>query len=164
MQNLTNEQRDVVAALDCRERIEVYALAGTGKTSTLKAIAELHPDRKMLYLAFNRAIADEARGKFPPNVEVRTVHSLAYTHLGRFYRDRLSRLDCFEIAGALGVAVKAAFEQIHCFQAFLNSGCSLDPGGYRRVYSSAGRPWGPGLDGGFHRAIVSGPKAQSPAG
>jgi len=125
---LTNEQREVVAALQHRERLKVYALAGTGKTATLKAIAELHPDLKMLYLAFNKAIADEARGKFPPNVEVRTVHSLAYVHLGRFYRDRLSRLDYFEIAGALGMPVKAVFEYIHHFQAFLNSGCALDRG------------------------------------
>lgn len=126
MKNLTNEQREVVGALDHRERIKVYALAGTGKTSTLRAIAELHPARKMLYLAFNKAIADEARGKFPPNVEVRTVHSLAYAHLGRCYRSRLSRLDYFEIAGALGLPVKAVFEQIHYFQAFLNSACPLD--------------------------------------
>ena len=117
---------DVVDALDRRERIKVYALAGTGKTTTLKAIAELHPDQKMLYMAFNKAIADEAKGKFPPNVEVRTVHSLAYAHLGRFYRDRLSRLDYFEIAEALGMPVKAVFEQIHHFQAFLNSDCPLD--------------------------------------
>lgn len=125
---LTNEQREVVAALQHRERLKVYALAGTGKTATLKAIAELHPDLKMLYLAFNKAIADEAKSKFPPNVEVRTVHSLAYAHLGRFYRDRLSRLDYFEIAGALGMPVKAVFEYIHHFQAFLNSGCPLDRG------------------------------------
>ena len=128
MQNLTNEQQDVVAALGCRERLKVYALAGTGKTTTLKAIAALNPHQKMLYLAFNKAIADEAKGKFPPNVEVRTVHSLAYAHLGRLYRDRLSRLDYFEIAEALGMPVKAVFEKIHYFQAFLNSGCPLDRG------------------------------------
>lgn len=126
MHNLTNEQQEVVEALDRRERIKVFALAGTGKTSTLKAIAELHPNRKMLYMAFNKAIADEAKGKFPRNVEVRTVHSLAYAHLGKVYRDRLSRLDYYEIAGALGVPVKAVFEQIQYFQAFMNSGCLLD--------------------------------------
>lgn len=126
MTNLTNEQQDVVAALDRRERLKVYALAGTGKTTTLKAIAELYPDLKMLYMAFNKAIADEARGKFPANVEVRTVHSLAYTHLGRVYADRLSRLDYYEIGEALGMQVKTVFEWIRHFQSFLNSACPLE--------------------------------------
>ncbi|OPX18911.1 MAG: hypothetical protein BZ151_12040 [Desulfobacca sp. 4484_104] len=77
--SLTDEQRAIIAALPHHKSIKVYALAGTGKTTTLKAIAQAYPKAKMLYLAFNKAIADEAKSKFPPNVEVRTVHSLAFS-------------------------------------------------------------------------------------
>lgn len=54
------------------------ARAGTGKTATLRMIASAHPDRKILYLVFNRKAREEAEEKFPGNVRVRTVHSLAF--------------------------------------------------------------------------------------
>jgi hypothetical protein len=56
VKKLTSEQREVVTSLDRREHVKVYALAGTGKAATLKAIAEVHPGRKMFYLAFNRRL------------------------------------------------------------------------------------------------------------
>ena len=124
--SLTDEQRAIIAALPHHKSIKVYALAGTGKTTTLKAIAQAYPKAKMLYLAFNKAIADEAKSKFPPNVEVRTVHSLAFSRVGRLYGDRLSRLDYYEIAKVLGVPIRLVFEQIGHFQNFLNSDCPLD--------------------------------------
>lgn len=124
--SLTDEQQAVIAALPHHKHIKVYALAGTGKTTTLKAIAEAYPKNRMLYLAFNKAIADEARSKFPRNVEVRTVHSLAFSRMGRLYSDRLSRLDYYEIAKVLGVPIRMVFEQISHFQNFLNSDCPLD--------------------------------------
>jgi hypothetical protein len=34
--------------------------------------------RRCLYIAFNKAIAQEARRRFPPSVRCRTSHSLAY--------------------------------------------------------------------------------------
>lgn len=43
----------------------VNAFAGTGKTSTLVNYAEANPESKMLYLAYNRAVRDEAERKFP---------------------------------------------------------------------------------------------------
>lgn len=122
---LSGEQQEAIAAVGRVRRLKVYALAGTGKTATLKAIAARHPRRRMLYLAFNRAIAEEAKAQFPANVEVRTVHSLAYAQVGRHYRARLSRLDCHAIAQALGMPVGAVFERIGRFQDFLNSDCPL---------------------------------------
>jgi hypothetical protein len=43
---------------------------------------------RMLYLAFNRSVKQQAKRTFPPNVEVHSWHSLAYnwfldTHGGR---------------------------------------------------------------------------------
>lgn len=65
------------------------ARAGTGKTATLRMIASAHPDQKILYLVFNRKAREEAEEKFPGNVRVRTVHSLAFDakwkdHVGPF--------------------------------------------------------------------------------
>lgn len=67
------------------ESLRVLALAGTGKTSTLIEVATALPIPG-LYLAFNRAIADEARRKFPRHVVVKTAHALAYAALGYKYR------------------------------------------------------------------------------
>ncbi len=60
--------------------IKVAAGAGCGKTSTLVAYGQRWTKRG-LYLAFNKAIADEARRKFPPNIETRTAHSFAFRAL-----------------------------------------------------------------------------------
>lgn len=123
---LTEEQQAVPEALTRSSRVKVYALAGTGKTATLRAIAERFPKTKVLYLAFNKAIADEAKGKFPTNVEVRTVHSLAYAHVGRLYKSRLTTLDFLEIAEALKEPSDGVIEQLKYFQSWMHSECSLD--------------------------------------
>lgn len=71
-------------------RIKVRAFAGTGKTSTLKLVTQgALGSRSALYIAFNKAIATEAKSTFPRNVECRTAHSLAYGKMKRtFIRDR----------------------------------------------------------------------------
>nr|WP_159465175.1 UvrD-helicase domain-containing protein [Scandinavium goeteborgense] len=71
-------------------RLVVKAFAGTGKTSTLVRYALANPDSRMLYLAYNRAVRDEAEQKFPFNVECRTSHQLAWTNFGRHYQHRLT--------------------------------------------------------------------------
>jgi len=57
--------------------IAVNALAGTGKTTTLKMLAEAEPAQRMQYIAFNRAIADDAQAK----IAVKR-HSLDYALAG----------------------------------------------------------------------------------
>lgn len=71
-------------------QLVVNAFAGTGKTSTLVQFALAHPNSRMLYLAYNRAIRDEAEQKFPFNVECKTSHQLAWSHFGRHFRHRLT--------------------------------------------------------------------------
>lgn len=70
-------------------RLVVNAFAGTGKTSTLVRFALAHPDRRILYLAYNRAVRDEAMAKFPSNVECKTSHQLAWKGFGRRLQRRL---------------------------------------------------------------------------
>jgi F-box protein 18 (helicase) len=59
--NLTDEQHAICQAardLDVGSSLKIQAFAGTGKTTTLAAIAESLAQRKFLYLVFNRAAAD----------------------------------------------------------------------------------------------------------
>ena len=74
---LTNEQSNIISA---EGNIVVDAVAGSGKTSTCIKYAEARPDKKFLYTCFNRSIREYAEEKFPDNVEVRTIHSLAYRY------------------------------------------------------------------------------------
>jgi hypothetical protein len=62
--------------------LAIQAFAGSGKTSTLRMLALAHPGVRFLYLAYNKALEVEASRSFPPNVETRTAHSLAYRGLG----------------------------------------------------------------------------------
>jgi len=60
------------------ETLKVIAFAGSGKTTTLKLCAQRRPDRGM-YLAFNKAIADDAKVKLGrTKCGASTMHSLAY--------------------------------------------------------------------------------------
>jgi F-box protein 18 (helicase) len=79
----TEEQQ---AILDADGRVLlINARAGTGKTTTLQMIASAHPELKILYLVFNRKAKEEADAKFPRSVEIRTVHSLAFSmNIGRW--------------------------------------------------------------------------------
>ncbi|CAN0052166.1 unnamed protein product, partial [Pylaiella littoralis] len=53
------------------------AYAGTGKTHTLRALAEEHPEWKILYVAFNKSVATSAENVFPNNTTCRTLNSVA---------------------------------------------------------------------------------------
>jgi len=56
----------------------IVARAGSGKTFTLRAVAQRTAPRPAVLLAFNRAIAAEARGSFPAHVRTTTLHALAF--------------------------------------------------------------------------------------
>jgi superfamily I DNA/RNA helicase len=91
---LTHEQRAICEVAEQGGgglALKIQAFAGTGKTTTLVALAEASPNRRFLYVVFNRAAADSARARMPPNVEVRTAHSIAYRKLGRRYEARLTQ-------------------------------------------------------------------------
>jgi UvrD/REP helicase N-terminal domain len=101
----TDEQQAIIAASDTGRDLVVTAGAGAGKTSTLKLIAKAKPDEQGIYIAYNRAIADEATASFPRNVRCNTAHSLAYRAIGRNYRHRLdsARLPGRVVADILGI-------------------------------------------------------------
>jgi hypothetical protein len=104
--NPTPEQQAIVDAYRTCERLVIEAGAGSGKTSTLKMCAAATPGRCGVYLAYNRAIADDAKRSFPPSVTCATAHSFAYRAVGASFRDRLNgpRMPARETARILGIA------------------------------------------------------------
>jgi superfamily I DNA/RNA helicase len=82
--SLTDEQRAVIEAED--PILKVNAVAGSGKTTTLLEFAAHRPDARILYLAYNRSVAEEVRVKAQArglrNLTVNTIHGLAYRHAG----------------------------------------------------------------------------------
>ncbi|MGW1980724.1 UvrD-helicase domain-containing protein [Streptomyces sp. NPDC001889] len=83
----TPEQEAIVDACVGGADLVVEAGAGTGKTTTLQMAASQMRGRG-LYLAYNRAIAQDAKRKFPHGVDCRTAHSLAWHAVGRDYQER----------------------------------------------------------------------------
>ncbi|MEU9168556.1 UvrD-helicase domain-containing protein [Streptomyces sp. NPDC048420] len=87
----TAQQQAIITAAVEGKDVAVQALAGTGKTSTLVMIAAQMLERRIGYIAFNRAIADEAGQKFGRNVTARTSHSFALQDLRNTpYRQKVS--------------------------------------------------------------------------
>lgn len=85
---LTDEQ--LAIANTKAPKVIVRAGAGASKTTTLIQYALANPKEKILYLAYNKAIKDEAEGRFPPNVVIKTSHGAAMAEVGRYYAHKLT--------------------------------------------------------------------------
>lgn len=96
----TQEQLAALEAYATGEDLIIEAGAGTGKTATLKLLAESDSTRRGQYIAFNRAIVTEAQERMPGHVKASTAHSLAFRALGHRYSHRLNgrRMRSDEIA------------------------------------------------------------------
>ena len=97
----TDEQDLIILSAQGNSDLSIEALAGTGKTTTLKLLAESKKNQKGTYVAFNRSIVDEAKLRFPSNVSCSTAHGLAYKAIGRHFQSRLNsnqRLSMKQIA------------------------------------------------------------------
>jgi hypothetical protein len=101
----TSEQQDAIDFFSKGDHLAIQAGAGTGKTSTLVALANsVDFLRQGQYVAFNKAIVTDAGGKLPPHVKSNTAHSIAYRVLGWKYKDRLgnaTRMRSDELAKVL---------------------------------------------------------------
>ncbi|XP_021175742.2 F-box DNA helicase 1 [Fundulus heteroclitus] len=84
--HLTREQQAILSHdIQHDHVVKIIAFAGTGKTTTLVKYAAQRPHLRFLYVAFNKSVACEAQRRFPPNVECKTAHSLAYHDVGMRY-------------------------------------------------------------------------------
>lgn len=101
----TGEQETAMSLFSGGDSLAIEAGAGTGKTATLRLIAE-STSRRGQYVAFNKAIVVEAGAKMPGTVTCSTAHSLAFRAVGRRYSDRLRnsrRMKSLDIALMLGI-------------------------------------------------------------
>jgi hypothetical protein len=73
----TDEQQEAVDLFGKGGSLKINAYAGTGKTSTLEMLAHSTPKRGQ-YIAFNKAIARDAKEKFSSSVNCSTIHGLAF--------------------------------------------------------------------------------------
>lgn len=87
---LSQQQLDIVAKTSTSKTVKINAGSGCAKTSTLVETAKATNDQ-ILYLAYNTAMKDEAKGKFPMNVDCKTTHSLAYGITGIPIAHKFSR-------------------------------------------------------------------------
>ncbi|MBK4737945.1 UvrD-helicase domain-containing protein [Noviherbaspirillum pedocola] len=116
---LTTEQRGIIKSN--APFLVVEAFAGASKTFTLVQYALARPYEKMLYVAFNKAIQMEAQAKFPPNVQCKTTHSLAYPYSGRMYSHKNGTLRQTDIMRFFNVPVLEATHLVNTIERFLAS-------------------------------------------
>lgn len=81
--NFTQEQLDIINSKE--HSFKINAVAGSGKTTTLLEYAKQHPTLKILYLAYNKSLQTALEGKLKEkqifNMEIKTIHSLAFTKI-----------------------------------------------------------------------------------
>lgn len=110
----TDEQQAAIDGFATGENMVIEAAAGTGKTSTLRYLADVAPTQIGLYLAFNKGVQLEAERKFAgTNVAAKTAHALAYASLDGRMKDKLnrrSRLKPAERADILGIRGTLRFQ------------------------------------------------------
>jgi superfamily I DNA/RNA helicase len=101
----TPEQQAAIAAAKTGENLVITAGAGSGKTSTLRLIADALAPKRGIYIAYNKAIATDAAKSFPSNVTCRTAHSFAFRAVGFEYKAKLNarRMTGRQLAVALDI-------------------------------------------------------------
>lgn len=87
----TEEQAEAVRLFKTGDSLAIEAGAGTGKTSTLVMLADAAGAvMRGQYVAFNKALVEESKQKFPRQVNCNTAHSLAFRAVGKNYAQRLN--------------------------------------------------------------------------
>lgn len=103
----TREQQQAIDAFTTGGDLKIIAGAGTGKTSTLSMLSDAARGRRGVYLAFNKAMADDAKTRMPSNVAVSTAHSLAFRGTRAAYATKIgSRMTARQAAQIAGLPSK----------------------------------------------------------
>ncbi|HEX6520755.1 MAG TPA: UvrD-helicase domain-containing protein [Streptosporangiaceae bacterium] len=118
----TEEQVAACDVFASGDELALIAGAGTGKTTTLEMMGRTASGERAgysgIYMTFNRAAADDARSRFPRDVECSTAHSLAWRATGQEFKGRLRapRIPSKKIASILGIAteITAGPDKISC--------------------------------------------------
>lgn len=140
---LTLEQERILAQPP-NETFKCMAFAGCAKTTTSVEYSHAHPETA-LYLAFNAAIAGDAKGRFPRHVHTQTAHGYAYNQMGvRQHSERMvGRLRPEHLDG-LGLRPMSSMTELAVRRAVLKSLNAYIISGDPRVTDKhmAGFPWG----------------------
>lgn len=122
----TAEQEDIIFSYE--DKIKISALAGSSKTSTLYYYVKERPHSKFLYIVYNKAMKDEADNTFGKlkNVEVKTMHGLAYKFIGKNYKNKLTfNYKALDVVNDLNLDryrdKKLAFQVLEMFNEYLIS-------------------------------------------
>ncbi len=122
--NLTKQQKEILESVQKYKNIKINAFAGTGKTTTLKLISQTYPNKKILYLAFNSAIKNEAMTLFPQNTSVKTTHGLAFAAVKKHTKinlDRLVNYRAIDISKEFNITYNQALSTLKIFESFCNT-------------------------------------------
>jgi hypothetical protein len=121
---ITAEQQDILESIKKYRTIKINAFAGTGKTTTLKLIASKYHNKRILYLAFNAAIKNEAAQIFPNNVFIKTTHGLAFSAVKKFTDIKLDKLVNYravDISKKFDISYNQALSSLKIFESFCNN-------------------------------------------
>lgn len=89
----TSEQKNVINKFKEHCDVVIDARSGTGKSTTLFLCAQASPtDEVGGYIAFNNHTVKDAADKLPEHIKARTLHSIAYEHIGKNYQRRLKNI------------------------------------------------------------------------
>ena len=114
----TAEQVAIVDAALTGGSMVVEAGAGAAKTTSLELISRAKPrSDKGIYIAYNRAIAGDAKKSFPNTTTCATAHSFAFRAVGVKFKHRLNgpRVTAKQTAAILGVNGGVSFGDEHQF-------------------------------------------------
>jgi superfamily I DNA/RNA helicase len=128
---LTTEQQQVITEITKEDvkLVKVEACAGSGKTHTLVEVANVLNPSSGIYLAYNKAIAEEAGKKFTGTaVKCSTLHSLAYRAIVRQWGLQVGWFNPRDVV-ADDLDYKGKKQVVSVLDKFLNSN-SVDAKGY----------------------------------
>lgn len=85
----TKEQSSIIS--QPLGKMNIVALAGTGKTSVLMEYARQKSRIKWKYVTYNKSMSEAAQSLFPMNVKGSTFHALAYSRFGPALASKMNR-------------------------------------------------------------------------
>jgi len=116
---LSEEQLNCIKLAATGEDLLIEALSGAAKSTTLREIAKSQLDKRILYVAFSKDVAVEARRTFPvKNTTSKTTHAIAYGVIGYKFQNRIGSPNSYLISKALHTDVKTARIAIDCVNNF----------------------------------------------